>query len=95
METYKFDDLLAKKMQDPAFRKEYEALGKEYALAEEVIKLRASKNMTQQELAEKAGTSQPAIARLESGRYKNISMSFLRKIGSALNAEPVVHFQSL
>jgi DNA-binding XRE family transcriptional regulator len=95
MKLYKFDDLLAKEMKDPEFRQEYEALGKEYALAEEVMKLRLSKNMTQQELAKKAGTSQPAIARIESGRYKNISLSFLRKIGAALNAEPVVHFKSL
>jgi predicted transcriptional regulator len=49
--------------------------------------------MTQKELAKRAGTSQPAIARLESGKYTNITMSFLRKIGKALNAEPEIHFK--
>jgi transcriptional regulator with XRE-family HTH domain len=51
------------------------------------------KNMTQKELAKIAGTSQPAIARLESGKYNNVSLSFLRKIGKALNVEPEIHFK--
>jgi transcriptional regulator with XRE-family HTH domain len=49
--------------------------------------------MTQKELAEIVGTSQPAIARLESGKYNNISLSFLRKIGKALDVEPEIHFK--
>ncbi|MFP3041380.1 helix-turn-helix domain-containing protein [Treponema primitia] len=90
---YKFEDLLEKKMKDVEFRQEYERLDKEFELAEEIIKLRIEKNMTQKDLAQIAGTSQPAIARLESGKYSNISMSFLRKIGKALNAIPEIHFK--
>jgi predicted transcriptional regulator len=45
------------------------------------------------DLAKIAGTSQPAIARLESGKYQNVSMSFLRKIGKALNVVPEIHFK--
>jgi DNA-binding Xre family transcriptional regulator len=90
---YKFESLLEEKLKEKEFRKEYESLEKEFVLAEEVIKLRLEKNMTQKELAKRAGTSQPAIARLESGKYTNISMSFLRKIGKVLNAEPEIHFK--
>ena len=90
---YRFESLLEEKLKDREFLKEYENLEKEFVLAEEVMKLRLEKNMTQKELAEKAGTSQPAIARLESGKYINITMSFLRKIGKALNAEPEIHFK--
>jgi DNA-binding Xre family transcriptional regulator len=90
---YKFEDLLESKLKNKFFREEYENLGKEFALAEEVIKLRLEKNMTQKDLAKTAGTSQPAIARLESGKYNNISLSFLRKIGKALNVEPEIHFK--
>jgi predicted transcriptional regulator len=43
--------------------------------------------MTQMGLAKMAGTSQPAIARLEFGKYSNISLSFLRKIGRTLNVD--------
>jgi DNA-binding Xre family transcriptional regulator len=90
---YKFKDLLESKLKNKYFREEYENLEKEFALAEEVIKLRLEKNMTQKDLAKIAGTSQPAIARLESGKYNNISLSFLRKIGKALNVEPEIHFK--
>jgi DNA-binding Xre family transcriptional regulator len=90
---YKFEALLKSKLKNKVFREEYESLEKEFALAEEVIKLRLEKNMTQKDLAEIAGTSQPAIARLESGKYNNISLSFLRKIGKALNVEPEIHFK--
>jgi DNA-binding Xre family transcriptional regulator len=93
IQEYKFEDLLKSKLKNKIFREEYENLEKEFALAEEVIKLRLEKNMTQKDLAEIAGTSQPAIARLESGKYNNISLSFLRKIGKALNVEPEIHFK--
>ena len=49
--------------------------------------------MTQKELAEKVGTSQPAIARLESGNYKNVSLSFIRRLALALNAVPEIHLK--
>ena len=67
----------------------------EFAVAREVICLRMAKGWTQRELAERAHTSQPAIARLESGNYRNVSLSFLRKLGAALGAVPVVHMQPI
>jgi DNA-binding Xre family transcriptional regulator len=92
LQEYQFDDLLKKNLGNKEFYQEYQKFEKEFKLAEEVIKLRTEKKMTQKELAKITGTSQPAIARLESGKYYNISMSFLRKIGKALNAEPEIHF---
>jgi DNA-binding Xre family transcriptional regulator len=90
---YNFEDLLETNLKNKEFREEYENLEQEFSLAEEVIRLRIEKNMTQKELAKIAGTSQPAIARLESGKYNNVSLSFLRKIGKALNVEPEIHFK--
>jgi transcriptional regulator with XRE-family HTH domain len=58
-----------------------------------VIQLRTEAKLTQSELAKLAGTSQPSIARLESGSYLNPSLAFLRRIGNALNAYPEIHFQ--
>jgi predicted transcriptional regulator len=49
-------------MKDPEFKKEYNMLAEEFTIAWEIIKLRLAANMTQKQLAEKAGTSQPAIA---------------------------------
>ena len=95
MKTHSYEDILAKELRDPGFRKEYEALAGEFAVAKEVIRLRKANGWTQKELAEHAHTSQPAIARLESGNYRNLSLSFLRKIGAALGAVPVVHLQTV
>jgi len=88
-----FEEMKATAMNDKEFVREYEMLREEYELAREVIQLRKQRNMTQQELAVKAGTSQSAIARLESGRYQNVSMSFMRKIGNALGAQPTIHLK--
>ncbi len=86
--------LLKKELKNPVFKKAYESFSEEYNLAEEVIQLRLKADMTQTELARKAHTSQPAISRLESGSYTNVSMAFLRKIGAVLGATPVVHFKT-
>lgn len=89
------DDLLEKMLKNKSFAKEYKALEKEFELAKEVIALRIKANLTQAQLAKLAGTSQPAIARLESGLYTNLTLSFLRKIGDALGVSPQVHFRKI
>jgi DNA-binding XRE family transcriptional regulator len=88
-------DLLKAKMKNKTFAKEYESLEEEFTLAKEVIKLRMDAELTQTELAKLVGTSQPAIARLESGTYKNVTLSFLRRVGAALGANPEIHFQKV
>ena len=87
------EDLLSKEIKDPAFKKEFDSLEEEFILAKEVILLRKTNNMTQKELAKLAGTSHPAIARLESGSYKNLSLSFIRKVAEALGATPEIHLR--
>lgn len=61
-------DLHAKWMQDPEYRREYEALDEEFALMKALIDARAQAGLTQEQLAERMETSQSVIARLESGR---------------------------
>jgi len=61
-------DLHAGWMKDPVYRREYEALEDEFALAKAVIAARSRAGLTQEELARRMKTSQSAIARLESGR---------------------------
>ena len=89
------EKLLKKQMKDSNFRKEYKALEEEFEIAKEIIRLRKNAKLTQKELAKKAGTSQPAIARLESGEYHNLTLSFLRRIGKALGVIPEVHFKKV
>lgn len=53
---------------DPVFRAEYDALEDQFTLATALIKARDAAHMTQEEVAQTMGTSQEAVARLESGR---------------------------
>ena len=93
IKAYNYNELLKEELKDPEFTKEYNNLEEEFTIAKEIIRLRLKANMTQKELAECVGTSQPAIARLESGNYKNLSLSFLRRIAKALGAVPVIHLK--
>ena len=76
------DQWLNEQLQEPAFREEYEALEPAYQIA----RLRILRGMTQQELAEKVGTQQPSIARIESGK-RRASIAMLERIAEALDAE--------
>lgn len=58
----------AEMLKNPDVKREYDALEQEFAIASELIRARARAGLSQAELAERMGTSQSAIARLESGR---------------------------
>jgi transcriptional regulator with XRE-family HTH domain len=89
------DKLFDEFMKDERYAKEYNDLDDDFEIAREVIRLRVAARLTQRELARLAGTSQPAIARLESGGYRNLSLSSLRKIGMALGVKPTIHFEKI
>lgn len=55
---------------DPAYREAYEALAPEFALVTALIEARARAELTQAEVAQRMGTTESAISRLESGRSK-------------------------
>jgi predicted transcriptional regulator len=63
----------------------YDSFAPEFEVMAALIKRRLEKGFTQKELAERVGTKQSAIARLESGTY-NPSLNFLRKVTDALDA---------
>lgn len=71
---------------DPAFRESYAALEGEFALAAQLIEARARAGLTQAELAERMGTSQSAVARLESGAAKP-SVATLEKLARATGSK--------
>ena len=93
IKAYKFDSLLKDELKNKSFKKEFDLLDEEFALAKEIINLRKKNNITQKELAKRIGSSQPAIARIESGNYHNVSLAFLRKLANALGAVPQIHFK--
>ena len=67
---------------------EYEALTDEFALLDEFLKARAAQGLTQAQVAEKIGTTQSAVARMESGGGKHSpSLATLTKYADALGCK--------
>ena len=78
-------ELKKQALKNPDVRAEYDALHEEFAYLDEFLKARMNTGMTQAEIAEKMGTTQSAIARLESGKGPHSpSLSTLRKYARAL-----------
>jgi len=90
MQTWK----LVKKelLKDKEVAREYERLKPRYELISQLIEIRTKKGMTQRELAQKIGTRQSAIARIESGNA-NLSFDFLQKLTAALGSKLIVQIK--
>jgi len=80
-------------LKDKKVKAEYEKLEPEYQLIESLIEARLKKGLTQEELAEKVGTKQSAISRLERG-MANPSLSFLKRLAKGLGCEITVKFEA-
>ncbi len=69
-------------------------LAPEYAIARAVIKVRPAAGFTQAELAERMGSTQPYVARLESGRVLPTMRPFLR-VAKATGTRPTFGFEAV
>lgn len=84
----------AKMLTNPAVKAEYEALAPEYETARELIAARAKAGLTQGEVAERMGTTQSVIARLESGQ-RAPSLRTVQRYAEAVGARAVVRLERL
>jgi ribosome-binding protein aMBF1 (putative translation factor) len=66
--TIPFEEFKRRLLSDPAVKAEYDRLEPEFEIAAELIRARLRAGLSQEELAARMGTSQSAIARLESGQ---------------------------
>jgi ribosome-binding protein aMBF1 (putative translation factor) len=83
-------ELKAKALKNPKVKAAYDALDDEYALAAVLIDARAKAKLTQSELARRMGTTQSAIARLESGRAVPSGatlLKFAKAVGRRLSVQ--------
>lgn len=88
------DDLIAEELKDRVFQGHYEKELLINAIAKMTVDLRLSASLTQAELAERVGTSQAAIARLESGKDSRVpSLYLLARIAEASNAKLNLSFE--
>jgi len=77
---------------EPAYKAAYDSLKAEFQFAEQLIEARIKSGLSQEELAQKMGTSQSTIARLESGTSMP-SMRTLTKFARATNCEMQIQFK--
>ena len=86
----KLADLKAKLLQDPEVAAAYAEADAEFLVIEAMLRARAEAGLTQEALAERMGTTQSAIARLEGGRVSP-SVETLRRyavgVGKRLRVE--------
>lgn len=81
-----FSSFKKKALSDPEIKVEYDRLEPEFAITKAIIRRRLELGLTQKKLAEKIGTKQSALSRLESGNY-NPSLAFLKKVAEGLDAK--------
>jgi len=85
-------ELIAKLKQNPEFVEAYEELEPQYQIAREIIRLRVERGWTQEQLAQKAGTRQANISRLENA-VGTPSVSLLLRVAKALEARLCVRLE--
>ena len=79
-------------MKDKDYRKAYEELAPEFALARAVIDARVTAGLTQEQLARRMDTSQSVIARLEGGRSRP-STHTLERLATATGTRLRISFE--
>ena len=88
-----FDRYLEKQLKDPDFARRYQKAGDAWDVALQLAALRKKAGLSQKELAQRVGTSQQQISRLESTSYEGHSLSMLRRVAEVLGAKVHIDIQ--
>lgn len=86
----KWQDLEKDLLQNPKTKKVFDKLVPRYAVISQLIEARIKSKMTQHDVAQKVGTKQSAIARLESGSV-NPTLEFLGKVAGVMGYKLTVN----
>lgn len=79
-----FQQHLNESLKDESFRAEYEQKELRFKIIDILVSLRIQYKLTQAQLAQKLGTTQTVISRIENGSV-NVGIDFLQKLGNAFN----------
>ncbi len=90
VKTVPYDQVKQRSLEDPDVKAAYDTLEPAY----QVARLRIEQGLTQAELAERVGTKQPNIARLESGK-RDPGLDLLRRVATALGRRLEIRFVAL
>lgn len=86
-------ELRKRLLQNKEYRKIYEEMKPKYELANSLIEFRLKKKLSQRKLAERIGTKQPVISRLET-MTSEPTISLLNRISKALDVKLRIYFQA-
>lgn len=89
--TVNYKDDLRKRLKNPEFKKEYDALKNEFIIIQALIDARKKYNLTQKELSERSGIDQADISRIERG-IANPTLRLLQKLANGLNMDLELRF---
>ena len=70
--------------QDARLRQQVEEMLNEMRIEQDLLALRHRRGVSQRQLAKTLGVSQPAIAKIESGKVKNLELRTLVRYATAL-----------
>jgi transcriptional regulator with XRE-family HTH domain len=87
-----YEDYAEKRRRSPGYVEVEKRLKPVLDLADDVLELRMERGWTQAELAERVGTKQANISRLENG-LANPTLRFLEKLGEVFKTELVVRLR--
>ena len=77
-----FKNYLNERLKNKEFKEEWDKLELRYQFVRKLISLREESKVSQAELAEKVGTTQSVISRIENGSV-NIGIDMIQRIASA------------
>lgn len=86
-----FRETLNELMENPEFKKEWDALEPEYQIIKAMLDTRNEKSMTQQQLAERTGIAQADISKLENGNA-NPSLRTLKRLAEGMGMKLKLEF---
>lgn len=89
-----YKDYFKKIEENPSYQEAEQKYKLILDLADDVLRLRMERGWSQAELAERAGTKQANISRLESG-LSNPSVNFLQKVAKALDVDLAISFKKI
>lgn len=73
MKTEKISEHLKEKLKDPYFKELYELEEQKMSIVKRIIEYRIKNNITQGQLAKKAGVTQQHISKIENGEFSSVT----------------------
>lgn len=86
-----FQKYLEQQLENPEFKKEWNALEPEYAIIQAMIDTRKAEGLTQKELSIRSGIAQGDISKLENGNA-NPSVKTLQRLAHAMGKTLRIEF---